>query len=295
MKLLIRVTGILFLSFLTTGVLFAQVEERLRALDKTQVNKYIEPMSAAVGLAFNSGTYYTANIPSGFSIAIGFTAPVIIIPSDQMTFTPDLPLGYSNERPTATVFGDEGSYYAGPNGYIVYPPGINRRMVPTILPQASISLAGTRVLFRYFPYLDVGDTKIMNLGVGISHNISRYIKGIPFDFSVQALYSALKVQGYAGQDNYAFNVHASKDIGILTLFSALQYEMSTLNLSYTFKVRDPDNPAEFLQQEISTTLNRNNIFRFTFGGSLRLSVIRLHADINLGPQFFFNQGFSLEF
>ena len=148
---------------------------------------------------------------------------------------------------------------------------------------------------RYFPYLDVGDTKIMNLGFGISHNISRYIKGIPFDFSVQALYSALKVQGYAEQDNYAFNVHASKELGILTLFSGLQYEMSSLDLSYNFKMRDPGNPTEFLEQHISTTLDRKNIFRFTFGGSLRLSVIRLHADVNLGPQFFFNQGFSLEF
>ncbi len=295
MKLLLRVIGSLLLSLMMTVTLFSQVEERLRALDKTQVNKYIEPMSAAVGLAFNSGTYYTARIPSEFSFSLGFTAPVIIIPADQTTFTPDLPEGYSNERSTATVFGNEGGYYAGPAGYIVYPPGINRRTIPTILPQASFSAAGTRLLIRYFPYLDVGETKVMNLGLGLSHNISRYIPGIPFDFSIQGLFSRMEVKGYARQDNFAFNVHASKELGLFTLFTGLQYERSSLDLNYTFRVRDPANPNQFLEQEISTNLVRNNIFRFTLGGSVRLSVIRIHGDINLGPQFFFNQGISLEF
>lgn len=295
MKLIFQIIRLFLLSLIMTVTLFSQIEERLRALDKTEVNKYIEPMSAAVGLAFNSGSYYTAKIPSEFAFSLGFTAPVIIIPADQTTFTPDLPEGYSNKRSTATVFGNEGGYYAGPSGYIVYPPGINRRTIPTILPQAAVSVAGTRLLFRYFPYLDVGDTKVMNLGVGLSHNISRYIPGIPFDFSIQGLYSRMEVKGYAKQDNYAFNVHASKELGVITLFTGLQYEKSSMDLSYTFRVRDPANPNQFLEREISTNLERNNIFRFTFGGSVRLSVIRIHGDINFGPQFFFNQGIALEF
>ena len=147
----IRAAATVLLSIFMSGIIFGQVEERLRALDKTQVNKYIEPMSAAVGLAFNSGSYYTAKIPSEFSFSIGFTAPVIIIPADQTTFKPDLPEGYSNDKPTATVFGNEGAYYAGPNGYIVYPPGINRRNGSNRVTAGSYKLCRDKSADEVFP------------------------------------------------------------------------------------------------------------------------------------------------
>lgn len=285
---------ICFYLFLTV-TLTAQIEDRLRALDETEVNKYVEPMATAMGMAFNSGGYTTAYIPGTFGFSIGASAVLIFIPESDTKFTTDLPNGYNNTRESATVFGNSGGYYAGPDGYIPYPPGINRTTIPAVFPQATISFAGTRLIVRFLPKLDVGETEVGMFGFGIAHSISQYIPAFPFELAVQGLYSKISATDIVEHTNFALNIHGSKAFGIFTLYSGLQYEQSRMELDYLFSIKDPLNPGEFIQRNIRANVDGKNNFRFTAGGALRLLFVVIHADVSAASQFTLNTGLSLEF
>jgi hypothetical protein len=285
---------ICFFVFLTVQ-LTAQIEDRLRALDETEVNKYVEPMATAVGMAFNSGGYTTAYIPKTFGFSIGADAVLIFVPESDTKFKTDLPNGYNNSRETATIFGNSGGYYAGPGGYIPYPPGINRTTIPAVFPQATLSFAGTRLIFRFLPKLDVGETEVGMFGFGIAHSISQYIPEFPIDLAVQGLYSKISATNIVDHTNLAFNIHGSREFGIFTLYSGIQYEQSRMELDYLFSIKDPLNPGQFIERNIKANVDGRNNFRFTAGGALRLLFIVIHADISASSQITFNTGLSLEF
>ena len=57
-------------------------------------------------------------------------------------------------------------YYAGPDGYITLPPGLDVTSVPMVMPQIGISFMGTEALFRYVPKIDVGGKDLSLFGLG---------------------------------------------------------------------------------------------------------------------------------
>ncbi len=225
--------------FLVPSV-FAQVEDRFGFFTESEITEYARPFGTSLGMAFNSGSYHSAKVADFFGFAISFKGMYIFVPDNDLTFTPQLPAGYTADQKTATIYGNEGAAYYGPDGYIVYPPGINRSSLPVVLPQISASLFGTEVMLRYLPSISLSDEEDLSMfGIGLKHSISRYIPLSPVDIAVQFLYNHLEITGVMDISAIAFNAHASKSFGLFTLYGGLQYESSTFDLTYTFT--DPSN------------------------------------------------------
>jgi hypothetical protein len=287
----------LILFILCSSGAFSQVEDRFAALSETNVKLYAQPFATAFGTAMNSAGYHSASIADLFGFSISFQGMYILIPDDQLTYSPSLPTGYTT-GPTATIFGDKGSAYAGPAGYITTPPGVNVSAMPMAMPQISLSLMGTEVMLRYLPEIKLGNKneKLSLLGIGAKHNISRYIPLIPIDVAVQVLYNKLEITDLLKSKNLAFNAHASKTFGILTPYFGLQYESSSLDITYKIN-GDPasGDPALQTDRNVSVSLDGDNNFRATLGASLKLAIIVLNADVNLGSLTTFTGGLSFEF
>jgi hypothetical protein len=219
----------------------------------------------------------------------------IFIPEDDLTFTPDLPNGYNTDQKTATIYGNEGAAYYGPQGYIVYPQGINETTIPAVLPQIAGSFMGTEIMLRYLPSISLGsgDEELNMFGIGVKHSISRYIPLIPVDVAVQFLYNNLEITGVMDIKAIAFNAHASKTFSLFTLYGGLQYESSTFDLTYEFK--NPSNLPDLQAGTVKVSIDGDNNFRGTLGGSVKLAVIALNIDYSLGAQSVLSGGLTFEF
>ncbi|HSP86769.1 MAG TPA: DUF6588 family protein [Ignavibacteriaceae bacterium] len=288
--------SLLVIYLFLSAPIFAQVEDRFGFFTESEITEYARPFGTSLGMAFNSASYHTAKVADFFGFSISFRGMYILVPDEDLTFTPNLP-GYTavGNQETATVYGNEGASYYGPNGFIVYPPGIDRSSLPVILPQIAGSFMGTELMLRYLPSITLGDEEDLSMfGFGLKHNISRYIPLSPVDISVQFLYNNLEITGVMDISAYAFNAHASKSFGLFTLYGGMQYESSTFDLQYTFT--DPSNLDPLKKgQEINVSIDGDNNFRGTLGGSLKLAVIVLNIDYSLGTQSVLSGGLTFEF
>jgi hypothetical protein len=120
--------------------------------------------ATAFGTAMNSAGYHSASISDLFGFSISFQGMYIMIPDDQLTFTPVLPTGYVSNKSTATIFGNKGGAYAGPDGYITLPPGLDVTTVPMVMPQIGLSFMGTEV------FLDMYSISMSVVKIGIIWN-----------------------------------------------------------------------------------------------------------------------------
>jgi hypothetical protein len=154
---------------------------------------------------------------------------------------------------------------------------------------------GTELMLRYLPSISLSDDEELSMfGIGLKHGISRYIPLSPVDISVQFLYNTLEITGVMDISAFAFNAHASKSFSLFTLYGGLQYESSTFDLQYTFT--DPSNLDPIKKgTEIKVSIDGDNNFRGTLGGSLKLAVIVLNIDYSLGTQSVLSGGLTFEF
>lgn len=292
MKKVILVFSLILL-FITP--IFSQ-QDQLSFLDETQVSNFIQPFATSLSEGLNSGSFYTASIPSLFGFSISFRGMMIMVPSDQMTFTPTLPSGYTATKPTATIWGDQGAVYSGPYGYITYPTGLNQTSIPFAMPQITGSFMGTELMIRFLPKITVSNNDVNYFGVGLRHSISQYIPLIPVDVAVGVLYNKLNYGSIISGSTFAVNGEASKSFGLLTAYGGLQYETSSFNLSYTLK-GDPNSgdPALRQSRDISASVNGKDNFRFLVGASVKLGFLVINADYDLASQPLFSGGLSFEF
>jgi hypothetical protein len=293
-----KTATVLFLLFLISRISFAQVDDRFSFLGASEIKNFGKPLVTSFGMGMNSCSYYTAHIPKTFGFSIGIRGMIILIPDDQKTFTPNLPNGYfstnGNEQ-TATFFGESGGIYAGPEGLITYPSGINESSVPLIFPQVTISFMGTELLLRYVP-LKIQDESITLFGIGIKHSISQYIPLFPLDLAVQVLYNKFTIGDIVKSTNLAFNAEASKTFGPFTAYGGLQYESSSLTFNYEIK-QDPNsgNPEIVKGGKVSADVDGDNKVRITVGGALGLGFFVLNVDYSIGSQSVASTGLTFEF
>lgn len=285
----------MFLFLILAAPVFSQVEDRFGFFTEAEISEYARPFGTSLGMAFNSASYHSAKVADLIGFSLSLRGMLILIPDDDLTFTPSLPNGYSS-TPTATIYGKEGAAYYGPQGFIVYPQGIDRSSIPVVLPQISASFMGSEVMLRYLPSISLGsgDEELSMFGIGLKHSISRYIPLSPVDISVQFLYNSLEITNVMDISSYAFNAHASKSFGLFILYGGLQYESSTFDLEYTFT--DPSNlDPQKAGQTIKVSIDGDNNFRGTLGGTLKLALIALNIDYSLGAQSVLSGGLTFEF
>jgi hypothetical protein len=280
-----------FLIFFTP-LSFGQYLERFEALNDVNIQDYARPFVNTFGLSMNSGGFYSASIPSIFGFSIGVRGMYILIPEESKTYTPTLSPGYSPGE-VATIYGHKGGYFAGPNGYQVTPPGLNKSAVPMAYPQATVSLLGTEVLLRYLPDVKFSDEHDINmLGVGVRHSITQYIPMSPVDVAVQILYNRFEVSNLMESSNLAFNIHASKSFVVFTPYIGLQYESTSLDIDYTYK---PDPDLGLSDQRLNVTIDGDNAFRGVIGASLDFVFLVFNFDVSLSTQTVLTGGLTFAF
>ena len=298
---------ILFLLSLTIGSYkcFAQGNIKFNSLPPNETSKYFQPLATYLGSYFNTGSYYTAEVPLTFGFKFSIIGMWSVVPDDQKTFNPEPGLsGVTDVASTATVFGSKSSYFLGNEGFFVYPTGLSLKAVPLGIYQVSGSLLNTELMLRFFPSSNFDKEKIGLFGFGIKHDISRYIPMIPVNVAVQILYNQLNFEhndnepdkyGKITSKNFAINVHASKTfINLFTVYSGLQYESSSMDFTYYFD--DPNNfyPALGNQRQ-SVKIDGENHFRYTLGAAMKLGFFVINTDMNVASFTTFSLGLSLDF
>jgi Family of unknown function (DUF6588) len=278
------------LLFLFAIQMNAQIADRITDLPEAELKGYANPLATWTGTYLNSGGYYSANVSTEFVFKLSLIGMMIMVPDDQTTFELD------NGEKSATFFGDKGAAIAGSSGYAVYPPGINETSVPTAMPQIAFATSGSEVMLRLVPTTTFDDVEVGLFGVGVKHSISQYIRSSPVDIAVQLLYNKVSIESPdldISTSNFAFNAHASRSFGLLTLYGGLQYESTSMDINYTFTGAGFEGIVD--DEKFSLSLDGDNNVRLTLGAALRLAVIVINADINFGSQTALVAGLNFEF
>ncbi|KAB2921900.1 MAG: hypothetical protein F9K22_12980 [Bacteroidetes bacterium] len=164
-------------------------------------------------------------------------------------------------------------------------------MIPLAAPQLSIgTVFGTQATFRYLPEYDMQDLgKFKYFGFGVQHNLGMWLPIPIVDVSASFFTQNLKIGTLMEAKSTSFGLNVSKQFGFaflnLTPYGGFMLESSTMNFGYDFPVyKDPSNPANDRFERISFELEGANKSRITLGLSIRLLIININADYNIGKQ-----------
>ena len=279
-----------FLFLLLAVQVNAQFADRITDLPTEELKDYATPLATWTGTYLNSGGYYSADVSTFFGFKLSLIGMMIMVPDDQTKFTT------ASGEESATFFGDKGAAVPGTQGYVVFPPGVNTTSVPAAMPQIAVSTLGSEVMLRFVPTTELDDVEVGLLGLGVKHSISQYIPLLPVDIAVQLLYNKVSIESPdldMSTTNLAFNAHASRSFGLVTLYGGLQYESTSMDIDYTFTGIGFEGLSD--DEKLSLSLDGDNNFRLTLGAALRLAVLVINADVNIGSQTALVAGLNFEF
>ena len=299
----ITLSTFLIAFFLLTNS-YAQVGVGIFGLAPDDAKEYSKPLATYFGTYFNSGAYYSADLPQTFQFKFSIIGMYSVIGDGQKTFTPNPGVeGYSSSGSTATFVGGEGTYQIGPGGFLAYPGGFDVSGVGAGIYQLAGSFYGTELMLRFFPSIKINDVTTGLWGIGLKHNLSQWFPGLPFDLALQVLYNDFNLKNDGGDEteyimfdskNFAINAHASKTFSeMFIVYGGLQYESSSMDLDYYFQ--DPNDLYPSIRDtRQSTSVDGDNVFRFTAGGAIKLLPVVFNADLNITSLFTITGGISLQ-
>ena len=287
------------------NISYGQVALGISGLAPDDAKEFTKPLATYFGTYFNSGTYYSADLPETFQFKFSIIGMYSFTTEEQKTFTPNPGVsGYNVTGTTSTFIGEGGSYYTGPGGFLAYPGGYNVSGIPMGIYQVAGSFYGTELLLRFFPSVNISDHDVGLWGIGLKHEISQWFPALPFNLAIQILYNNFKLE-YKGNNpedyikfdskNFSVNAHASKTFsGLFIVYGGLAYESSTMDLGYYF--RDPNDLYPLIKNtQQSTSVDGDNVFRFTAGGAIQLLPVVFNLDFNVTSMFTISGGISLQF
>lgn len=294
----------LFIISFQLNISFGQVGLGIFGLAPEDASSYSQPMATFLGTYFNSGAYYSADLPETFQFKFSIIGMYTFIPDGQTSFTPNPGVsGYSSSGSTATFIGGDGTYQIGPGGFLAYPGGFSVSSVPSGIYQAAGSIYGTELMIRFFPSATISDVKAGFWGIALKHDFSQLFSSLPFNIALQILYNSFSLEN-VGDDptsyinmesnNFAINVHGSKTFSeMFIVYGGLQYENSSMDLTYYF--RDPNELyPSIANTNQNTSVDGDNVFRFTAGGAIKLLPVVFNLDFNITTMFTITGGISLQ-
>lgn len=299
MNLLRRFTKVMFGSciVLLLSVPHLQAESKfdkiIRQQNADNVKGYVQPVADLFGANMNAGFSHNAKIPiSGFGFRLDIIGMAALVGSEQETYSANDPWG--GKFKTATVFGDKGGSSPNPavpsdtsQSYRGSDGLLNTSIFPFATPQITIGhIYGTEAIIRYVPIPEIGSTpKITLFGIGVRHNISQYLGEPPLDLAAGFMYNNFTVGDLITVKGYAVALQASKELSVLVLYGGVQYEKSTLTLTY--KPTTGDN--------VNVDLEGSNVIRGTVGAGFNLGFFKIFADANFGAITSFAGGIGFGF
>lgn len=292
------------------------IEKILEAGQKdlnTYMNQYAEPAAKGFMYSMGTGWAHTAQPHKtlGFDIKFGISAAAV--PSGYETFTFS-PADYTNIRVRGETGDTELPTLFGPAsnatleiyeddmliGEVEAPPGVDipYNYVPAPSIQVAFGLpAGTEIIGRFIPKVQIDDAKISQWGLGIKHDIKQHIPVIselPFSFSALAAYNSLKASYHidrdAGQHSemdfsaWTFQALVSKKLSLFTFYGSVGYNTGESNFGVLgdYEVQSPGGT-----ETITDPVDLNY--------SIQGALASLGARIKLGPIFIFGDYTFQEF
>ena len=279
-------------------VMTAHAQEFQDYLSKyTQENGmgYMEPFADAFGASINTGWFHSASIEKMEpQIYVGIVGMMVVVPERKKSFiatpeglfTPKFPV----EVPT--IFGSGESVTAEGDGGTSYtfPGGLNVTAVTLAAPQLDVgSFFGTQASVRFLIYDFGGEIGKLNMfGMGVRHNISQYIPSLPAHLAVGYYWTTFQLGDITDAKNSFISLQGSYPMKKLTFYGGLGYELTTMQVGYTFK------GEEGMEEDINFDLKGSNKVRLTLGASLKLGPVRLNGDYNLSDQGVFSCGLGFD-
>ena len=258
-------------------------EDAIKQLSSENVKGYIQPFVNGFGANLNSGLSHTAVIGSnGVFVEFRAVAMGMLIGDAEKSYKALPPAPFPQlETETATVFGDIGTVVAGPLPGIDYHfqnGEVRANILPFAVPQLTIgNVLGTQAVIRYAPIPQLNDfPRITLLGGGLRHSVSQYIPGLPVDIVANAFYQQFTVGDIFDARGFSYGGMMSTSFSVLTIYTGVQLERSTMTLDYTFQ-------GEYVPAtKVHLDLEGENRVRATAGFGLNLGGFLLNADIGLG-------------
>jgi hypothetical protein len=283
---------IVFLKLILFANIFAQDDFKgfIEKVTAQQIDGYSKPFITAFSSAINSGLYHTAETHKigGFDLTIKGVG--VIIPDKDKIFTAYVPPGGNQEW--STIFGPKRDDNLPIEN--INPGGMDVKLVPMAVPQLSFGLGNNFEIMIRFLKFNLGDFGDISLyGIGLKHNIKKYLLNVPLfpDISIQTTYQMLKAGDIVDSKSFAINTHLSENFLIFTIFSGLGYESTNVNLNYT--VNDPG--SEFNGNKVTYSTNEKNNLRFVGGLRVKLGLLSLNGEINLGKYNSVSAGIGITF
>ncbi len=284
--------AVLLLAVTSLAVSQSDLENNLKQMGSSTVTGYIQPVTNTFGADMHSGYFHAADIEKfGFHLRLDFVAMGAAVSDDQKTFDAPIPAGYGTGTVKApTVFGGSGAGTEVTNGVFskrLVPDGVfNINYMPLIVPQITIgNVYGTQATVRFLPIPEIENGKIPKItlwGVGVRHNISQYVPLVPVDLSAGVYFNSFTFGDLISFKGVAIDGQVSKSFSILTLYGGLQWENSSMQLTYL--------PTSVTEQSVDISMDGTNHFRFIAGLDLGLGPIHIFGDANLGSVTVFSAG-----
>jgi hypothetical protein len=270
-------------------------EKIIKQQNADNVKGYVQPIADLFGSNMNAGYIRNAKIPeSGFNFRFDVIAMAAMVKSDQETYMASDPWG--GKFQTATIFGKKGG--SSPNPLNPTDPSqayrgsdglLSTSIFPFLTPQITIGhLYGTEAVIRFVPIPEISSAKLPKItlfGIGVRHSISQYFQEIPVDLAAGFMYNRFSIGDLITVKGYGGMVQASKELAILLLYGGVQFEKSTLTLTY----------KSSLGSDVNIDMDGSNVVRGVVGAGLNLGFFKLFADANFGAITSFTAGFGFGF
>jgi hypothetical protein len=292
---------------------------------ETLTRAYLEPYPTGIGGALNTGWFQSASTHKLFGFDLQIRGGLAIVPTSDRAFNVEnlnlekveLAIGEPSISPTGAGTDSKGPLIrlqdeTGAFEWFNLPQGSGFNYIPAPLIQGSVGLIkNTDLTVRFIPEIQMGDYIDFNMrGIGIKHSISQWLPEtmqIPVEISVFAGINHVDITGHFDMDppqpdpttNYDnqrvyidFNTFAAKilvgkDFNFISLYGAIGYESSTMDLAvtgnYPVPTRGPNGEVitEPLTDPFAYSQNGKNKYSATGGVSFKLSLIRIFGEFTL--------------
>ena len=156
--------------------------------------------------------------------------------------------------------------------------GINLSVLPMFRPQISLGLPmNSELLLSYMSFASDNLDNGSFFSLGLKHSLDQYIPmPTPFlNLAAQGVYQKLEL-GVITSTHTNFNLQASADFPIISIYGLLGMEKSNLEASYTIE------EGELEGEKIGFSLDGDNAIRATIGAKLKLALIYFNVDYTIG-------------
>ncbi len=159
--------------------------------------------------------------------------------------------------------------------------------LPLLAPQITVgTVFGTNATFRWLPTVELTSEigEMSYFGFGIQHNPGVWFGDpLPVDFSVGFFTQTFQVGDLFEATSFAMGLNASKTLGWrffnVTPYAGFMIEKATMDFHYQ---RDIETDKGVTPVDVNFSVEGENHWRGTLGLSLRLLILNLNADYNLG-------------